>query len=158
MSKERERWQWIELYRNKTGEKEIDMLDVAKFALANGMEPPEIRTVEEIVAQQLSVAARMHTKTDPVTGEPYRVNHHIPSSGSQRGLWMNIDDPPTSAKMWVSASKRREHVVGELVQITRDLDHWNRICPDQTPLQIPLDFTFDAVSYTHLTLPTILRV
>jgi len=149
LSKSKDGIKWIELYRNKTGKKEIDMHEVARFALANGYEPPKPKTIEEVVARQLSRAARQHHKTDPDTGEPYRVNHRIPGEKGQASIWINVDDGPPRNKMLISLSTRREQMVGDALQLTRDADRWNRVCPDQEPIQLPLDLTFDVELRRH---------
>jgi len=38
---------------------------------------------------------------------------------------------------------RREQMVGDGLMLSYDADHWNRIHPDQEPIQIELDFTDD---------------
>jgi len=34
-------------------------------------------------------------------------------------------------------------MVGDGLQLTFDMDHWNAIHPDEEPIEIPLDFTDD---------------
>ena len=149
-SKTQDRLRWIELYRNKTGKKEIDMLEVARFALQNGCERPVFKTDEEIVARQLSEAARLQVRHDPETGEAYRANHRIPSDNDgTKSLWLDIDDAPARAKMLLSLSNRRDQTVGDMTQLTRDANRWNRLCPNEEPIQIPLDLTFDVELRLH---------
>lgn len=145
----KDRIRWIQLYRDKTGKKEIDMHDVAKFALANGYPPPRPKTAEEIVANLFSRAARQHVRNDPETGEPYRVNHCIPSPNGQGFLWLNVDDAPSREKMVISLTIRREQSIGDMTQQARDADRWNRVCPDQEPIHIQLDLTFDVELRRH---------
>jgi hypothetical protein len=38
---------------------------------------------------------------------------------------------------------RRNQMIGDGLQLTLDADHWNRIHPDEKPIQIPLDFYDD---------------
>ncbi len=38
---------------------------------------------------------------------------------------------------------RREQMVGDGLQLTFDVKHWNRINPDQESVQVDLDFTDD---------------
>jgi hypothetical protein len=45
--------------------------------------------------------------------------------------------------MLKSAVHRREQMVSDGVNLTNDLDHWNRVNPDKEPIQLPMDLTFD---------------
>jgi hypothetical protein len=49
-------------------------------------------------------------------------------------------------QMRKSLVNKREQMVGEAVRHTVDMEHWNRINPDEEPLQFPLDFTDDVES------------
>mgnify|MGYP000792002200 FL=1 len=42
-----------------------------------------------------------------------------------------------------SAYARREQVVGDMLQLTLDLDHWNRVNPNEEPIIIETDVTPD---------------
>jgi hypothetical protein len=42
-----------------------------------------------------------------------------------------------------SAFARREQVVGDMVQLTLDLDHWNRVNPNEEPIRVETDITPD---------------
>lgn len=43
----------------------------------------------------------------------------------------------------MSLIARREQMVGDGLQLTLDLDHWNTINPNDKPIVIPMDFTED---------------
>jgi len=45
--------------------------------------------------------------------------------------------------MLKSAVTRREQMVGDGLQLTLDLMHWNSINPDKEPIELPMDLTFD---------------
>ncbi|SNB83686.1 hypothetical protein SAMN06265338_1291 [Rhodoblastus acidophilus] len=45
--------------------------------------------------------------------------------------------------MLKSAVTRREQMVGDGLQLTLDLMHWNSINPDKPPIELPMDLTFD---------------
>jgi len=45
--------------------------------------------------------------------------------------------------MLKSLINRREQMVGDGLQLTLDVDHWNGINPKEEPIQIPLDLTDD---------------
>ena len=90
-----------------------------------------------------SKAAREETRQDYKTGRPYRVYHAFTSDVDGQGmLWVDIDEAPRKY-MLKSAIMRREQMVGDAVQLTFDLDHWNSTNGNEEPIIIPLDFTDD---------------
>jgi len=42
-----------------------------------------------------------------------------------------------------SAVTRREQMVGDGLQLTLDLMHWNAANPDEEPIELPMDLSFD---------------
>lgn len=55
----------INRYMHQTGKREgIDMLEVAEFALSLGVIAPKPKSIKEILARQLSDAAREETRKD----------------------------------------------------------------------------------------------
>lgn len=135
---------FLRYYKEKTGEKELDMHKVAAFAEKNGWKMPKPKTPLELLAREFSEAARVEIRKDTATGEPYRVNHAYPKRDGQMTLWLwvDIDEAPrqTMVKCLIN---HRDQMVGEALQISRDTNHWNRTHPDDEPIQIPLDFTED---------------
>ena len=135
--------QFVRIYREETGEVDVDMHKVAEYALQHGWQPPKALTAAEILARQFADAVRVETKTDTTTGRPYRVNHAYAPEG-QTSFWFDIDDPSTTRfKMQISLINRRQQMVGDAVQLTFDADHWNAMHPDEDPIVLPLDFTDD---------------
>ncbi|WP_457793418.1 hypothetical protein [Acinetobacter baumannii] len=66
----------IRLYKRKTGLSEVDLKEVAKFAVEQlGYKLPEPVDPLDVLAKKIAVAAREETRTDKSTGRPYRVNH-----------------------------------------------------------------------------------
>ena len=47
-----------------------------------------------------------------------------------------------AAHAWVVV-QRREQMVGDGLQLSLDVDHWNSINPEDEPIVVPLDFTED---------------
>ena len=41
------------------------------------------------------------------------------------------------------STQRREQMVGEAVQLTLDIDHWNSVNPAEMPIDMPMDFAPD---------------
>jgi hypothetical protein len=145
-TKTRDRQLFIQYYKEKTGITEVDMKDVAAFALKNGWSAPKPIDPVDRLAQQFTQAAREETKHDKKTGQPYRVNHAVPvkHGGTQLHLWIDIDEAPRKL-IHKSLMMRREQMVGDGLQLTLDADHWNGIHPDEEPMDIPLDFTDDVL-------------
>ncbi|MCC8445684.1 MULTISPECIES: hypothetical protein [Xanthomonas translucens group] len=134
----------IRLYRESTGDVSVNMHEVAKFAAKMGWPLPTPKSALDRLAEQFSIAAREETRHDEVTGRPYRSNlaYTEYSNGSQLVLWADIDQAPRpiarKAFVW-----RREQMIGDAVQLTLDVDHWNRVHNDDEPIEMPLDFAPD---------------
>lgn len=144
MSKKREMQRLIRAYRDETGKREIDMKDVAKWAVGKGWPLPVPRNPIDILAQNFAEAAREETRKDTKTGRPYRANHSfaVIQGSQQLHLWIDIDEAERGP-MLKSAVTRREQMVGDGLQLTLDLMHWNSINPDKEPIELPMDLTFD---------------
>src|SRR5438552_450230 len=129
----------IREWKKETGNIEIDMHQVAEFAASRGWPlPPPVSALERL-AKEFSQAAREETRQDSQTGRPYRVYHAYPAGGQGQGmLWIDIDEAPRQI-MLKSAVMRREQVVGDMVQLYLDLDHYNRKNPAQSPINLPTD-------------------
>ena len=144
--KKQEMQRIIRLYKTQTGETAVDMHRVAEFAQGLGWPIPTPVDPLDRLATQFSQAAREEFKHDTTTGRPYRVNHAIPHPRSDRRgqfyLWVDIDEAPRG-QMLKSLISRRQQMVGDALQLDLDGEHWNNVNPDETPIQIPLDFTYD---------------
>lgn len=131
----------IKLYRMTTGETELDPAKIAAFAVKNGVElPAPVDPMKQLI-KQISAAAREEVRTDRVTGRPYRVYHSLPVRQGQETFffWVDIEDA-TREQMVRSTNRRREQVVGDVVQLTFDLDHWAAANPDEVPIELETDF------------------
>lgn len=134
----------IRQWKEATGNIEIDMHKVAEFAVSKGWPlPPPVTGIERL-AKEFSQAAREETRQDEKTGRPYRVYHaFVPDGKSSQGmLWIDIDEAPRKT-MLKSARMRREQIVGDMVQLFLDLEHWNRKNPTQEPIVLQTDTTED---------------
>jgi hypothetical protein len=145
MSKAHEMQKLIRLYREETGQTEIDMHDVALFAMRKGWPMPQPKSPLDLLAAQFRDAARQEVRRDRASGRPYRAYHAVPSSASQGVFfWIDIDDPETTqSNMRKSAIMRREQMVDDGVQLSLDLDHWNGTHPDEERIELPMDITPD---------------
>lgn len=144
MTKHVEMQYLIRLYKETTGEHEVDMKKVAKFAHQRGWPLPKPKDPFDMLATEFTQAARQEFRRDPKTGKPYRANHALPVSqgGVQLTLWIDIDEAPRH-QMHKSLINRREQMVGDGVQLSLDADHWNSIHEEEDPIAIPMDLTDD---------------
>jgi len=134
----------MRLYKEETGEKEIDMHKIAKYAAGRGWPLPKPVNTLDLLAKQFTQAARSEIRKDAKTGKPYRANHAVATyqSGEQMTFWVDIDEAPRK-HMHKSLVNRREQMVGDGLQLTLDSDHWNSINPNEEPINLPMDFTDD---------------
>lgn len=132
------------LYRRETGIKEVDTHEFARWAVSRGYPLPAPIDPIDRLAKEFAAALREETRTDPETGQPYRVNHmYVVSRGDdQLRLWVDIDEAPRGP-MHASLTMRREQIVGDNTQLTFDAEHWNRVNPDAEPITIELDYSLD---------------
>lgn len=147
MSQIKDKQKVIRYYKEQTGVTDVDMKEVAKWAVEKGfLKLPKPRDPYDILKERLSEAARIETRYDKNTGMPYRANHAyvVVQGGEQFTLWADIDEPTTTRKkMHMSAVMRRNQMVSDGVQLTLDLDHWNSIHPEEDPIKMVMDFTED---------------
>lgn len=57
-------------------------------------------------------------------------------------LWTDIDVAPRYVAH-KSFQQRREQMIGDAVQLTFDVMHWNRVNEIDEPIEMPMDFTDD---------------
>lgn len=84
-------------------------------------------------------------RRDVVTGRPYRANLAVTihqGQGQQMTFWTDIDEAPrpVAQKAFV---QRREQMIGDGLQLTFDVLHWNRVNPGDSQINMPMDFTDD---------------
>jgi len=134
----------IRMYREKTGKQSVDMHDVANFAVSKGWPLPKPKNPLDRLAEQFSLAAREEIRKDPETGRPYRANLAVTTwqGKEQLTLWTDIDEAPRPIAL-KSFVQRREQMVGDAVQLTFDVMHWNSVNSSDEPITMPMDFTDD---------------
>ena len=146
MSTKRQRLQNIvRLYKQSTGKASVEMKEVAKFAADKGWALPPPKDPLDVLAAELSKAAREEYRRDEVSGRQYRANLavSIPQpDGTQLVFWTDIDDAPRHIAQR-SFGQRREQMVGDAVQLTFDVMHWNSVNEDEAPIHVVLDFADD---------------
>jgi hypothetical protein len=146
MTTKRQEMQFLmKRYREETGNHSIDMKELAKFAVAKGWPLPAPKNPLDRLAEQFSTAAREEMRRDVVTGRPYRANLAVTihqGQGQQMTFWTDIDEAPrpVAQKAFV---QRREQMIGDGLQLTFDVLHWNRVNPGDSQINMPMDFTDD---------------
>lgn len=141
----------IHHYRQVTGKTEVELQDVARFAVEKlGWKLPEPVDPLDRLAREMARAAREETRIDRDTGRPYRVNHAIPTivNGQQRFSWGDLDQMPRS-RAQKAFQHRREQMVGDATMLVFDVDHWNAKNSIESPLQVNLDFGMDVELRKH---------
>lgn len=144
MTKAQQMQSIIKKYREETGKDSVSMHDVATYAVQMGWPLPKPKTALERLAEQFSGAAREEVRKDEVTGRPYRANLAVTTwqGKEQLTLWTDIDNAPRKIAH-KSFQQRREQMVGDGVQLTFDVMHWNRVNSQEEPINMPMDFTDD---------------
>jgi hypothetical protein len=145
MTKNEQLQAMIQFFKTETGNKTVDMEEVADWAIRRGATLPRPKSARDLLVAQLSDAARAEYRQDPKTGLSYRVNHALRSTrkdGRQYTLWVDIEDATRPQMLW-SLSNRRQQMVGDAVHLKIDEMIWNNHHPDNAPIQLVMDFTDD---------------
>lgn len=146
MTTKNERYQkMFPLYREETGKNTLDMHEVAQWMMSRGVEAPKPKTPIDLLAEQLSIAARDEHIRDPETGWDYRRNHAYKVSstdGKQLTLWVELETA-TRPQMEMSLANRRNQMLGDGTQMKIDESVWNKRNSDKEPINMVLDFTED---------------
>jgi len=97
----------------------------------------------DVLAEQMSRALREEYATDAM-GRRYRVNHaiRVMKDGVQTTFWGIMGFAPRG-HMQRAFTQRREQVIGDLVQLTIDVEVYNDQNPLEKPIQLVLDFKDD---------------
>jgi hypothetical protein len=142
--KKQEMQRLIRLYREETGIQSVDMHDIAKYAAGRGWPLPKPKSALDLLAEQFSAAAREETRKDATTGRPYRANLAVTTwqGKEQFTLWTDIDEAPRPVAH-KSFIQRREQMVGDAVQLSFDVEHWNLVNQNDEAIVMPMDFTED---------------
>lgn len=135
------RQDFVRFYKEKYGVISADMKDVAAEAERMGWKMPQPKTPLDLLAEQFSDSQREEVRKDEVTGRPYRVNLAVSErrGTSQTVLWTDIDVAPRHFAH-KALTQYRDQMVGEAVKMTDTADHWNRMHPEEQPINMQLDF------------------
>lgn len=137
---------YLERYQHEVGgDGLIDPHAVAAWAYKNGLHKPNLRTVIDAIAADISQVFREEYRTDE-NGQRYRAKHAVRSKNGDKSmsLWADMDDERAPRSHFVrSFAQRRQQIVGDCFQLKTDVDVYNAKDSTQKPIQIPLDFTYD---------------
>lgn len=128
-------------YREQVG-RDVTMQEIALAAQKAGWKMPKPKDPIDILAKEFARAAREETRHDEETGDPYRANiaYTLTLGNEVKTYWGDIDEA-SRLKMLKNVALRREQMIGDGLQLTYDANHWNRVHPNEEPVQVELDFT-----------------
>ena len=136
----------IAAYVDQTGETEWDMAKIAAWLERMGWRMPRPRSAVELLEEDLRRAARDARRVDS-DGTSYRPYHAVTETlpgGKQLVLWFDLDRA-SRKRVVKSLGQRREQMVGDAMALVTTADHWNRLHPDEEPIQMELDFEPDVL-------------
>jgi hypothetical protein len=137
---------YLERYQAEVGgDGLLDPHAVAEWAYQNGLHKPNLRTVIDAIAADISQVFREEYRTDE-SGQRYRAKHAVRSKKGDRNmsLWADIDDDRAPRDHFVrSFAQRRQQIVGDCFHLKTDVDVYNAKDLSRKPIQVPLDFTYD---------------
>jgi hypothetical protein len=138
---------YIERFRRENGRGDglVDPHEVAEWAYRNGCHKPNVKTVIDSIASDISQVFREEYRTDPI-GRRYRAKHAATQKVGNKtlSLWGDIDDPNAPHDHFVrSFAQRRQQIVGDCFQLKTDVDVYNDQRQPREPIQIVLDFSLD---------------
>ena len=130
-------------YNSEVDSAPVTLDEVAVWAIENRLFQPAPRDVVKLCREALADSLRQERRVD-AKGRRYRAKHSVRMTvgGAQLSLWADIDNAPQSF-MEKSFGQRRKAIVDDSFQIKQDVDHYNDEHPDQSPIQMVLDFTDD---------------
>jgi hypothetical protein len=133
----------VKEYRQAGQEWPARTLDIARWALKTNRFDLRTPAIEKLCARDLAQAMREEYITDP-KGRRVRAKHpaKVKRDGEQMIIW---DDIRTASRrhMEMAFQLRRRHIIGECRQVKTDVDSYNDAHPNETPIQMVMDFTQD---------------
>jgi hypothetical protein len=128
----------------------FDPHDIAGWAYNRGLMRPNLKTIVDILAADISQVFREEYRTDKL-GRRYRAKHAVKEKVGKKqiALWADIDDKNAPRAHFVkSFAQRRQMIVGDCVQLKIDIDVYNDKNAKEEPIQAVFDFTDDVKEMT----------
>jgi hypothetical protein len=142
--RQREQQKLIRLYQEETGIYDYKPIDVAEWLAARNYKMPEPPTAAELLAKELSRAARTENRPSEGSSVSYRANHAYLRlvNGQWEWYWFDLDGPAaTKEKVERALRMRQKHVLDCNVGSAAIALHWNATrSPEE---KIVLDFDFN---------------
>ena len=128
----------------KAGEKwPATTKEIARWAVSERIYDLTQPTLVRHCARELAQAMREEYFTDP-RGRRVRAKHPATfvKNGQMEFVW---DDIRTASRihMQLAFSLRRRRIASECKQVKTDVDSYNDAHKEESPIQMPLDFTYD---------------
>jgi hypothetical protein len=142
MTQNQELQRLCRLYKDETGNSEVNPREYAQWLNGRGWELPEPQDPLELLAKKVQVALREETRRDATTGLPYKVNLSFSLENGQGSLYIDVDEAKRNIVL-KCLIQRREQTVGDVFQMELIKDHWNSTHPAEEPIQLPLDYQPD---------------
>jgi hypothetical protein len=120
--------------------RDLSAMELVEELVKAGMKLPVPKDPKELLAKKVADALREEERIDKETGFEYRAN--VAYESESGFLWGDIDKVDRR-KMESNYAFRRNQIVGDAFGIKIDCDHWNRIHPNEEPIEPELDFTLD---------------
>lgn len=123
----------------------VDPHELAAWAYGKGLYKPNVKTMVDAIATDISQAFREEYRTAP-NGVRYRAKHAYTKRVGNKtiSLWADMDDlnaPHDHFKR--SFSQRRQQIVGDCIQLNNDVSVYNETRNNEDPIQLILDFNAD---------------
>ncbi len=127
-------------YREQNN-RDATMHEVAIAAKNAGWKMPEPKDPIDILAKEFAQAQREEMLFDEVLGESYHANIcYQDQQGDQSVTFWGDINKASRKKIVKNVALRRDQMVGDALQVSIDVMHWNRVNPNEEPVQVELDF------------------
>ena len=134
----------VEQYLAQGGETPIDLDELARFAIDNNFWQGQGATLVQLCKRDFSRAFREQYHTD-AQGRSVRTFHAVTRSstrGNQGVFWADMRDAPIE-HMELAFTQRRNLIVGECLQLKKDVDSFNDNNASGATIQMVFDFSED---------------
>ncbi len=136
---------YVDEYFDETGKDRATTKELAMWAIQTGRWEPPVDLVLRKCRDDFARAMREEYFKDE-HGRPIRAKHaaRMIEGDKQRTFWADMRRPTTTFNhMQVAFAQRREQIVGDCSQLSRDIDYYNGHHNPEGPIQLCFDFTDD---------------
>jgi len=134
---------WDE-WENSTGETANNPDDFVVWAMENKKLFPRPQDLIKILRKQVTGALRQAMRTDD-DGISYRAKQCvlISEEGAQLRLWFDTDKGGTANLRQKAVRQRRDAIANDVYRAICDVEHMNKVFPDEPQLNFLADFSDD---------------